>query len=54
MLEWSARDEFRRFCSRLFDYELWNHIPQVIEVARAIINTVFDRIGFAHGLWNHF
>ena len=27
----SARDEFRCFCSRLFDYEPWNHIPQVIE-----------------------
>ena len=27
----SARDEFRHFCSRLFDYEPWNHIPQVIE-----------------------
>ena len=27
----SAHDEFRRFCSRLFYYESWNHIPQVIE-----------------------
>ena len=27
----SARDEFRCFCSHLFDYEPWNHIPQVIE-----------------------
>ena len=27
----SARDEFHCFCSRLFNYEPWNHIPQVIE-----------------------
>ena len=27
----SARDEFHLFCSRLFDYEPWNHISQVIE-----------------------
>ena len=24
-----ARDEFHHFCLRLFDYESWNHIPQV-------------------------
>ena len=27
----SARDEFRCYCSCLFDYEPWNHIPQVME-----------------------
>ena len=27
----SARDEFRCFCLCLFNYEPWNHIPQVIE-----------------------
>ena len=27
----SAHDEFRHFCSCFFDYEPWNHIPQVIE-----------------------
>ena len=27
----SACDEFCRFCLRLFDYEPWNYIPQVIE-----------------------
>ena len=26
-----AHDDFHRFCLRLFDYEPWNHIPQVIE-----------------------
>ena len=27
----AAHDKFCRFCSHLFDYEPWNHIPQVIE-----------------------
>ena len=42
----SARDEFHRFCLRLFDYEPWNHIPQVIEGGR------FDdrlHFSFMHG-----
>ena len=37
----SARDEFHRFCSRSFDYEPWNHIPQVIEGS-----TCDDRLRF--------
>ena len=28
--------EFHRFCSRLFDYEPWNHIPQVIEGSQIV------------------
>ena len=44
------------FCSGLFDYKLWNHIPQVIEggMACATITFISERISFTHGPWNHF
>ena len=52
----SVHDEFHHFCSCLFDYEPWNHIPQGIEkrAARVTIDSISDRIGFTHRTWNHF
>ena len=47
----SARDEFRRFCLRLFDYELWNHIPQVTDVfqdlAMRTVDQNFTLVGYS-------